>query len=142
MSSKQTYMLKVAAVALRKSADKIRQLYEDNEKLSNELLDLKKEASEAHAFEEAKKIADKMHEKGLIKKADVDARAYEISKFDEEALNILQATLNSQEKIASAGVSDLSEFMFEQENDFLIQMQKKNMADSIISAAEELHEKY
>ena len=142
MSSKQTYMLKVAAVALRKSADKIRQLYEDNEKLSNELLDLKKEANEAHAFEEAKKIADKMHEKGLIKKADVDARAYEISKFDEEALNILQATLNSQEKVASAGVSDLSEFMFDQENDFLIQMQKKNMADSIISAAEELYEKY
>ena len=142
MSSKQTYMLKVAAMALRKSASKIHQLYEDNERLSEELLDLKKEANEAHAFEEAKKIANKMHEKGLIKKADIDARAYEISKFDEEALGMLEATLNSQEKIASSGVSDLSDFMFEQENDILYQMQKKNMADSIISAAEELYENY
>lgn len=142
MSSKQTYMLKVAAVALRKSASKIQQLYEDNEKLSNELLDLKKEANEAHAFEEAKKIAGKMHEKGLIKKADIEARAYEISKFDEEAMEMLNATLNSQEKVASVGASDLSQFMFEQENDPLLQMKKKNMADSIISAAEELYENY
>ena len=142
MSSKQTYMLKMAAVALRKSASKIQQLYEDNEKLSNEILDLRKEADEAHAFEEAKKIANKMHQKGLIKKADIDARAYEISKFDEEALEMLQATLNGSEKIASIGASDLSQFMFEQENDPLLQMKKKNMADSIISAAEQMYENY
>ena len=142
MSSNKEYMLKVASIALRKAADKIQQLYSDNEKLSSELCDLKKEAREAHNFEEATKIASKMHEKGLIKKAEIESKAYEISKFDEEALNMLNASLSSTEKVASSGVSDLSEFMVDEEDAFINQIHRKSMADSIIAAADDLGQNF
>ena len=138
MSFNSEHMMKIAAVALRGAANKIKQLSSDNEKMATELCDLKKEAREAQAFEDAMKIANKMHEKGLIKKADIEAKAYEISKFDKEALDIIEASLNSVEKVASAGASDLSDFMIEEDNsDALVQDHKKAMADAIISAAED-----
>ena len=142
MSSNKDYLLKVASIALRKAADKMQQLYADNEKLSTELCDLKKEAREAQNFEEATKIASKMHEKGLIKKAEVEAKAFEISKFDREAMDMLDASLNVTEKVASAGASDLSEFMFDEGDSYVMQMHKKSMADSIIAAANDLNQDY
>lgn len=138
MSFNSEHMMKIAAVALRGAANKIKQLSSDNEKMATELCDLKKEAREAQAFEDAMKIANKMHEKGLIKKADIEAKAYEISKFDKEALDIIEASLGSVEKVASVGASDLSDFMIEEDNsDALVQYHKKTMADAIISAAED-----
>lgn len=130
--------MKIAAVALRSAANKIQQLSSDNEKMAAELCDLKEEAREAQAFEDAMKIASKMHEKGLIKKADVESKAYEISKFDKEAIEIIDASLSGTEKVASAGVSDLSDFMIEEDNtNALVRYHKKTMADAIISAAED-----
>ena len=139
MSLNYEHMMKVAAVALRGAANKIQQLSSDNEKMAAELCDLKKEAREAHVFEEATKIATKMHEKGLIKKADIEAKAFEISKFDKEAMELLDASLNSSEKVASAGVSGLSDFMIDEENNGIAQYHKKNMADDIINMADNLN---
>ena len=138
MSYNSEHMMKIAAVALRGAANKIQQLSSDNEKMAAELCDLKKEAREAQVFEDAMKIANRMHEKGLIKKADVESKAYEISKFDKEAIEIIDASLSGTEKVASAGVSGLSEFMIEEDNtNALIQHHKKTMADDIISFAED-----
>lgn len=138
MSFNSGHMMKIAAVALRSAANKIQQLSSDNEKMAAELCDLKEEAREAQAFEDAMKIASKMHEKGLIKKADVESKAYEISKFDKEAIEIIDASLSGTEKVASAGVSDLSDFMIEEDNtNALVRYHKKTMADAIISAAED-----
>ena len=138
MSYNSEHMMKIAAVALRGAANKIQQLSSDNEKMAAELCDLKKEAREAQVFEDAMKIANRMHEKGLIKKADVESKAYEISKFDKDAIEIIDASLSGTEKVASAGVSGLSEFMIEEDNtNALIQYHKKTMADDIISFAED-----
>lgn len=136
MSLNHEHMMKMAAVALRNAANKIQQLSSDNEKMASELCDLKKEAREAHAFEEATKIATKMHEKGLIGKADIEAKAYEISKFDKEAMDMIEASLSGSEKVASAGVSDLSDFMIDEENNEIARYHKKSMADEIISTAD------
>lgn len=138
MSYNYEHMMKIAAVALRGAANKIQQLSSDNEKMAMELCDLKKEAREAQAFEEATKIATKMHDRGLISKTDIEAKAYEISKFDKEAMDIIDASLSGSEKVASAGASDLSSFMIDEDNSAIAQYHKKTMADEIHSMVENL----
>ena len=105
-----SYMLKVASCALKKAGSTISGLQRDNEKLSSEIIELKKQLDTANRLDETMKLAEEMHSRGLIKKADVEAKAYEMLSFDDEALKVLELTLSGQEKIAEDGASNLADF--------------------------------
>lgn len=139
-SIKYEKMLKLASCVLRKAGAEIAELQKDNEKLSSEIINLKRSMEDADRFEETKKLAEKMHEKGLIKKADVDVKAREMMDFDKNALKVVELSLSSEEKLASDGVSNLSDFYVNEfdDSDPMSVIFKQNMADSIRQMADEL----
>lgn len=136
---KQENMLKLASCVLRKSAMQISELRKDNEKLSSEIINLKKNIEDANRFEETHKLAEMMHEKGLIKQADIDAKAHEMMSFDEDALKVVEMSLSANEKTASDGVSSLSDFLVADEGDDPMSSYfKENMKSAIFEMANEI----
>lgn len=143
-ANRQTsYMLKVASCALKKAGSVISDLQHDNEKLSAEIVGLRGQLDTANRLEETTKLAKEMHNKGLIKKAEIEAKAHEMLSFDNEALRVLELTLSGQEKIAEDGVSNLADFYVSEGpqssdpmDDFPIVSNK--MADTILKLAEEI----
>ena len=109
-NNQKDYMLKMASCALKKAGSTISELRKDNEKLSSEIVALKGRLSTADKLEETMKLATEMHRKGLIKKAEIEAKAYDMLSFDDEALGVLELTLSGQEKVAEDGVTSLSDF--------------------------------
>lgn len=106
----KNYMLKLASCALKKAGSTISELQQDNEKLSSEVVSLKKRLDTSNRLEETMKLAREMHSKGLIKKAEIEAKAYEMLDFNDDALKVVELSLSGHEKIAEDGVSSLSEF--------------------------------
>ena len=137
---RQEHMLKLASCVLRKSAIQMAELRKDNEKLSSEIVNLKKNIEDANRFEETHKLAEMMHDKGLIKKADIDAKAHEMMSFDEDALKVVELSLSANEKVASDGVSNLSDFYVAEtdSDDPMASYFKKTMESAIIEMANEL----
>lgn len=139
-SMKYERMLKLASCVLRKTGEKIAELQKDNEKLSCEILHLKRSMEDADRFEETMKLATKMHDKGLIKQADIEAKAREMMGFDENALKVVELSLSGEDKIASEGVSSLSDFYIDKsaEEDPMMPILRQNMADIIQQMADDL----
>ena len=138
-SIKYEKMLKLASCVLRKTGAKIAELQKDNEKLSSEIVNLKRNAEDANRFEETMKLAEKMHDKGLIKKAEVEVKAREMMDFDENALKVVELSLSGEEKIASDGVSNLSDFYVNEfEDDPMSAVFRQNMESIIRQMADEL----
>ena len=127
-SIKYEKMLKLASCVLRKTGEQIAELRKDNEKLSSEIINLKRSMEDANRFDETMKLAEKMHDKGLIKQAEI-----------ENALKVVELSLSSEEKVASDGVSNLSDFYLGEldDNDPMSAVLKANMADSIRQMADE-----
>ena len=139
----KNYMLKLASCALKKAGSTISELQHDNEKLSSEIVSLKHKLDTTNRLEETMKLAQEMHSKGLIKKAEIEAKAYEMLSFDDEAIKVLELTLSGQEKVAEDGVSSLSEFYVG--NDFTGADPMEDaiptgrlMADTIMKLADEM----
>lgn len=138
-SIKYEKMLKLASCVLRKTGEQIAELRKDNEKLSSEIINLKRSMEDANRFDETMKLAEKMHDKGLIKQAEIEVKAREMMDFDENALKVVELSLSSEEKVASDGVSNLSDFYLGEldDNDPMSAVLKANMADSIRQMADE-----
>lgn len=137
---KQENMLKLASCVLRKTAAQISELRKDNEKLSSEIVNLRKNIEDANRFEETHKLAEKMHDKGLIKQADIEAKAHEMMSFDEDALKVVELSLSTNEKVASDGVSSLSDFLVAENDsdDPMASYFSENMKSAIFRMADEL----
>lgn len=138
------YMLKLASCALRKAGDELGSLRRDNEKLSSEICRLNKKMDDTNKFEETLKLAERLHDRGLIKKADIEAKAAEMMDFDENALKVVELSLSNTEsqKIASAdnGVSSLSDFYYDENSmeDPMAAVFRHSMAESIIKLANQI----
>lgn len=109
-NNQKDYMLKMASCALKKAGSTISELRKDNEKLSSEIVSLRNQLDTADKLEKTMKIAKEMHNKGLIKNAEIEAKAYDMLSFDDEALGVLELTLSGHEKVAEDGASSLSDF--------------------------------
>lgn len=141
-NNQKDYMLKLASCALKKAGATISDLRKDNEKLSSEVVSLKTMLDRADKLEETTKLATEMHRKGLIKKAEIEVKAYEMLNFDDEALGVLELTLSGHEKVADDGVSSLSDFYVDEmtthdpmDGDM---PRGRVMADTILRMADEL----
>ena len=141
--NQKDYMLKMASCALKKAGSTISELRKDNEKLSSEIVYLKQQLSTADKLDETMKLATEMHRKGLIKKAEIESKAYEMLDFDEEALGVLELTLSNHEKVAEDGATSLSDFYVDDDltsHDPMMDAVPTGrvMADTILRMADEM----
>ncbi|MEG0728141.1 MAG: hypothetical protein RR420_00825 [Anaerovoracaceae bacterium] len=134
--NRQAELCKKASETLFEAAKNIRALESRNldlaqhaEKLAlqNQRLLLEKEAEER--AEKAEKLANKMLNKGLIKRADLDTRIKEYCGMDKEAFDMFSNAVDNAEKIAASEGEGVDSLAYIGEDPNL--KAKKTMADAI-----------
>lgn len=108
-------LLKKAHEMLSLSSDYIKQLEGYCEKLAIENQSLHLDLVQRDRYAEAVKIAEDMYSKGLIKKADIEEKASDISAMDEESLHLFKKAMQDVTIPQSEGVSDLT-FIMDEDN--------------------------
>ena len=92
---KKASMLKTAGEMLKFAAKKTRDLEDENEKLASENKILHARIEFEQRKMKAEKLAGIMHQKGLIKHADIVDKAAEISIMDEVGFEILKTAVEN-----------------------------------------------
>lgn len=108
---KKASMLKTASDMLKYAAKRTRDLEESNERLASENKILHARIEFEQRKMKAEKLAGIMHQKGLIKHAEISDKAAEISIMDEVGFEILKSAVENLhvEKIASfQGIDNLT----------------------------------
>ena len=113
-ADKDALLLK-AHQMLKTAATKMRQLETYCEKLAIENQSFHLDLLQREKHDEAVKIANEMHSKGLIKKADIDEKIEDISAMDDESLALFKKAMEDVVVPHSEGVSDLT-FMLDKDN--------------------------
>lgn len=121
-----------ASLMLKTAAKEIRSLKYDNEKLAANVEELTQKINYIERHDEAKKLANVMVAKGMLKASEVDKKTMELMAFDEEGFSIFKDAIEnvSTEKIAShEGISNL-DFMYSSEDDDVID-EKPSLIDGV-----------
>ena len=113
-SDKDALLLK-AHEMLKMAATKVRQLETYCEKLAIENQNFHLDLLQRDRHDEAVKIANEMHSRGLIKKADIDEKIEDISAMDDESLALFKKAMEDVVVPQSEGVSDLT-FILDKDN--------------------------
>lgn len=113
-SDKDALLLK-AHEMLKMAATKVRQLETYCEKLAIENQNFHLDLLQREKHDEAVKIANEMHSRGLIKKADIDEKIADISAMDDESIALFKKAMEDVVVPQSEGVSDLT-FILDKDN--------------------------
>lgn len=108
-------LLKKAQEMLSLAYNHINQLEGYCEKLAIENQSLHLDLVQRDRYSEAIKIAEDMYSKGLIKKADIEEKASNISAMDEESLCLFKKAMEDVTIPQSEGISDLT-FIIDKDN--------------------------
>lgn len=93
-----TKVIKIASQAsgmLKFAAQEHKRLLDENERLASENRKLLSEKKAKQQYERATKLASLMNEKGVIKKADIDAEVNKITNLEDDAYEILKTAMEN-----------------------------------------------
>lgn len=122
-----------ASKVLKKAASNQRVMEEKLGQLEKENFELKKEAEMNDKYIKAEKLAHHMNEKGMIKKADIDAQIQQLVELDETGFSVLkEAVEKTPTKTASEGLDNLT--FLGTESNINSRDRKKTLADSLETA--------
>jgi len=119
-----------ASAALIKAAQSIRLLRQDNEKLAQEVSDLKEKIATIEKHDEAEKLANTMVQKGMLKKADVENKTMELMQLDSEGFEIIKDAISQINVEKTAAYMGETGFDFMYETDAEIEPEAPTMADA------------
>lgn len=108
-------LLKKSYDMLKTAYEHINQLEEYCEKLAIENQSLHLDLVQKEKHDEAVKIAEEMHSKGLIKKADMDDKINDIAAMDDESLSLFKRAMEDVVVPQFEGISDLT-FIMDKDN--------------------------
>jgi hypothetical protein len=98
-SASQTQMTanlaSIASKMLKFAANENRRLTSENEKLASEVQVLRSEMHKKTKLESATKLASTMNEKGMLKKADINAQVEKIMELDEAGFEMLKTAIEN-----------------------------------------------
>ena len=119
-----------ASAALVKAAQSIRLLRQDNEKLAQEVSDLKEKIATIEKHDEAEKLANTMVQKGMLKKADIENKTMELMQLDSEGFEIIKDAISQINVEKTASYMGETGFDFMYETDAEIEPETPTMADA------------
>ena len=120
-------MIKLASTMLKVAAEDIRSLKQQVNDLTSKISSYEKDKEFMEKKSEVDSIVDSMFNKGLIKKADIESKKYELLKIGGDALTVMKDTINSiPEKVAEDSVSNLT-FLYQGNNI----KEKESLSESI-----------
>lgn len=108
-------LLEKSKEMLKVASEKIKFLENCCEKLAMENQSFHLDIMQREKHDEAVKIANEMHSKGLIKKADINDKISDISAMDDESLALFKKAMEDVVVPQSEGVSDLT-FILDKDN--------------------------
>ncbi len=130
LANKTVEMLKVASAETKQSKS-------ENEKLAHENKMLKLKLIASNKSDRAVKLAYKMHQNGLIKKADIEKKIDELMDMNDEAYEVVAETVDTmiEKEAGEQGIDSLAYIM---DSDDVEQIRKRSMAEEIDKMAKKL----